>query len=103
MYKKKTLFIGCGDGRELLPLTADPEHLLIGLEPSNQLFARARDSLKGFQNVELFHGRIQDFKAAQYAGEMDRIYLIFPSPEILCRGGPGDGGSGLRFFSRKKR
>jgi len=83
MFERKTLFIGCGDGKELLPLVHDRENLLIGLEPSDQLFSNASDSLKEFPNVLLLHGRIQDWKTNKYAGSIEQIYFIFPLPEIL--------------------
>ena len=90
MYKRKTLFIGCGDGRELLSVGDDREHLLIGLEPIDLLYAQARERLKAevpenFPHIQLHHCRIQDFPAAEYAGEMDQIFFIFPTPAVLRR------------------
>lgn len=84
MYKRKTFFIGCGDGRELLPLANDRKHLLIGLEPIDQLFVRACHTLAGFPNVQILHCRVQDLKN-QYAGAVDQIYFIFPTPGVLRR------------------
>ena len=85
MYKRKTLFIGCGDGREMVALAKDREHLLIGLEPIDQLYARARERTNNFPHIKLYHCRIQDFPATVYAGGMNQIYFIFPTPEVLRR------------------
>ncbi|AET69213.1 hypothetical protein Desor_3750 [Desulfosporosinus orientis DSM 765] len=90
MYKTKTLFVGCGDGRELLSFANDQDHLLIGLEPIDQLYALAKARIIGkntgdFPHIQLHHCRIQDFQAAEYAGKMDQIYFIFPTPEVLRR------------------
>ncbi|RYD06039.1 hypothetical protein N752_05800 [Desulforamulus aquiferis] len=78
MYKTKALFIGCGDAQELLPLADQQEQLLIGLEPTDELFARACDNLKDFKNVLLIKQRIQDWEAAEYLGDIDQIFLSFP-------------------------
>ena len=81
--KRKTLFIGCGDGREIMPLANRREHLLIGLEPSDQQYAKAIEALRGFPNVRIIKRRIQDWEAAEHEGDIDRIYFIFPTPVVL--------------------
>ncbi|MDD2421886.1 MAG: class I SAM-dependent methyltransferase [Heliobacteriaceae bacterium] len=83
MAKRKTLFIGCGDGREILPLANHQEYLLIGLEPSDQQYAKATEALRGFPNVRIIKRRIQDWEAVEYEGDIDRIYFIFPTPVVL--------------------
>lgn len=83
MFKRKTIFIGCGDGREILPFVRDREHLLLGLEPIEQLYLKAIEALNGFPHVSIIKRRIQDWTGTEYQGSIDNIYCIFPTPQVL--------------------
>lgn len=82
-FLKKTLFIGCGDGSEILPLAHDKSHLLVGLEPIGVLYDSAKALLAPYENVSVVKSSIQSWKNKHYETDFNHIYMIFPPPVIL--------------------
>ena len=79
----KRLFVGCGDGRELLSMAGLPGIILVGIEPIQELYQRAVNNLIAFPGIKLFNCRIQELRLTGKGTGFDRIYMVFPTPKVL--------------------
>ena len=83
VFYKKVLFVGSGDGRELLHFAGIKKIKVTGIEPIEAHYQEAKKNLLAFPGVKLINCKIQDINLNKYKSDFDEIFMVFPTPQVL--------------------
>jgi hypothetical protein len=83
VFYKKILFVGCGDGKELLHFAGIKKIKVTGIEPIEAHYQEAKRNLLAFPGVKLLNCRIQDINLGKSHSGFEDIFMIFPTPLVL--------------------
>lgn len=83
VFNKRILFVGCGDGKELLHYAGNQKVKVTGIEPIELHYNEAKKNLLAFPRVKILNCRIQDINLSKYNSGFDEIFMVFPTPQVL--------------------
>jgi len=83
MDTNAVLFIGCGDGQEMDACAGEQGIRIVGLEPAEAYYTRAAQRFRVCDWITIHKQGLREYSLAVKDTRFDRIYLLFPAPQML--------------------